>query len=201
MYLFTWSGLVSIPNFPLKKRKKSLRFKVIFESIWIFLSGWKKKMTESWGHMASKWFFFSGLKAKFWAPLGGFFYVVLYFVGLFVFFLRDLGRVNDLIFEQAIWVVSYCWHIAQESKQTQMCCKHREGEKHHYLGKSQCLKLDLLGQKCDFDCVNPDGEEWNLKNSAFNLLASLCPWSGKGFCALRCEFGSLWKILGAVALF
>lgn len=69
------------------------------------------------------------------------------------FFLRHLGRVNDIIFEQTIWVVSYCWHIAQESKQTRMCCKHREGEKHHYLGKSQHLKLDLLGQKCDFFIV------------------------------------------------
>lgn len=103
---------------------------------------------------------------------------MLCFVG---FFLRDLGRVNDIIFEQTIWVVSYCWHIAQESKQTRMCCKHREGEKHHYLGKSQHLKLDLLGQKYDFYCVNPDGGELNLKNPAFKPAQFPLPVLREGF--------------------
>lgn len=60
------------------------------------------------------------------------------------FFLRGLGRVSDIIFERTIWVVSYYWHIARESKQNRMRCKHREGEKHHYLGKSGHLKLYLL---------------------------------------------------------
>lgn len=117
------------------------------------------------------------------------------------FFLRHLGRVNDLIFEQTIWVVSYCWHIAQESKQTRMCWKHREGEKHHYLGKSQCLKLDLLGQKCDFYCLNPDGGEWNLKNPAFKPAPFTLPVVREG---LQCPWMwilGLCKILGAVALF
>lgn len=51
----------------------------------------------------------------------------------------------DDIFEQTIGVVSYYWHIAQKSKQKRMRCKHREGEKHHHLGKSEHLKLYFIG--------------------------------------------------------
>lgn len=66
-----WPGEHS--QFPiLKKKKRSLRFKVIFESVWIFLSDGKRRMTESWGHLAPECFL-SGPRAKFWAPLGGFF--------------------------------------------------------------------------------------------------------------------------------
>lgn len=200
MYLFTWSGLVSIPNFPLKK-KSSLRFKVIFESVWIFLSGWKKKKGDLRPHGFKMVFFFSGLRAKFWAPLGGVFMLCRVLLFWFFFFLRDLGRVNDIIYEQTIWVVSYCWHIAQESKQTRMCCKHREREKHHYLGKSEHLNLGLLGQKCDFLLCEP---RWGRIKPA-KLCTQTCSvhcarGHGRVSVPLDENFGTLWKILGTVAL-
>lgn len=63
----------------------------------------------------------------------------------FFFFLRGLGRADDIIFEQTIWIVSYYWHITQKSKQNRMRYEHRGGEKRHYLGKFEYLKLYLLG--------------------------------------------------------
>lgn len=78
----------------------------------------------------------------------------------------------------------------------------RGGEKHHYLGKSQHLKLDLLRQKCDFYCVNPDGGELNLKKLCIQTCSvHFACGQGKAFVPSDVNFGTLWKILGAVALF
>lgn len=133
----------AFPISHIKKKKKKGGLKVIFESIWIFLSDWKRKMTGSGGRLAPKCFL-SAPRAK----------LSTFWRGLFFFFFWDLGRVNDIIFEQTIWIVSYYWHIIQKSKQTRMRYRRGEGETHHSLGKSEHLKLCLLRWNCDFYSVS-----------------------------------------------
>lgn len=141
MYLFTWAGLVSIPNFPyLKKKKKKEDWKLFLKAFGFFCQTERERWLgaeDIW--LQNAFFQCQGPNSEHFLERAFFF-----------FFFWDLGRVNDIIFEQTVWIVSYYWHIIQKSKQTRMRYGRGEGETHHFLGKSEQLKLCLLQWNCNF---------------------------------------------------